>query len=89
MHKQLEEYLNTFAARLGKLPGAQRDDELREIRQHLELLIASHREQGKSEEEAVGLRSPNSDVPRKSGVSLARSAEKVSACMHSPRLPSP
>jgi uncharacterized membrane protein len=55
MHKQLEAYLNTFATRLGKLPGAQRDDELREIQQHLELLIASHREQGKSEEEAVRL----------------------------------
>jgi uncharacterized membrane protein len=55
MHKQLEDYLNQFASRLGKLPTAQREDELREIRQHLELLIVSHRERGRSEEEAVGL----------------------------------
>ncbi len=55
MHKQLEEYLNQFALRLGKLPRAQREDELREIRQHVEALVASHRHDGKSEDEAVRL----------------------------------
>ena len=55
MHKQLDEYLNTVAGRIGSLLSAQREDELREIRQHLELLVASHREDGRSEEEAIGL----------------------------------
>lgn len=55
MQKQLEEYLNQFALRLSKLPSAQREGELREIRQHLEALAASHRHEGKSEEEAIHL----------------------------------
>ena len=55
MHEQLEEYLNAFALRLNKFSAAQREDQLREIRQHLEALVASHRKSGKSEEEAISL----------------------------------
>ena len=82
MHKQLEDYLSTFAARLGKLPGAQRDEELREIRQHLELLVASYRQQGKSEEEAVGLAISQFGRAEKIGRELgqvSRKSERVHA----------
>jgi hypothetical protein len=76
MHKQLEAYLNTFATRLGKLPGAQREDELREIRQHLELLISSHREQGKSEEAAVELAISQFGRAEKIGRELGQASRK-------------
>jgi uncharacterized membrane protein len=76
MHKQLEEYLNTLAVRLGKLPAAQREEELCEIRQHLELLVASHREQGRSEEEAIRLAISQFGRAEKIGHDLGQAGRK-------------
>jgi hypothetical protein len=49
----LDRYIETIAARLKTLPAAQRDEEMREIRQHLDALVAGHRAAGLSEDEAV------------------------------------
>ena len=54
-HPQLERYVETIALRLKSLPPAQRDEEVQEIRQHLDALIAAHRGAGLSEDEAVKL----------------------------------
>jgi uncharacterized integral membrane protein len=50
---QLDHYLETIEGRLRNLPLARRQDEIREIRQHLEALAAGHRLAGLSEEEAA------------------------------------
>lgn len=52
---QMDQYLATVAARLKSLSAAERDEELREIRQHLEALVAGHMAQGRSEDAAVTL----------------------------------
>lgn len=49
----LDHYLETIEARLQGLLPARRQEEMREIRQHLEALVAGHRIAGLSEEEAV------------------------------------
>lgn len=53
MHKQLEDYLNEVAKSLGSLPPARRDEEMREMRQHLLNAVVIGKEQGQSENEAV------------------------------------
>lgn len=53
MHKCLEEYLAAVAGQLGPLPVARRNEELREIRQHLANAVFINRELGLAEEEAV------------------------------------
>ena len=78
MHKQLEDYLNTFALRLDKLPVAQREEQLHEIQQHLEASIASHREHGKPEEEAIGLAISQFGRAEEIGRDLNRSVNKIS-----------
>jgi uncharacterized membrane protein len=50
---QLDYYLEIIEGRLKGLPPAQRQEEMREIRQHLEALVAGHRIAGLSEDEAV------------------------------------
>lgn len=50
---QVERYLQSIEARLEALAPAQRDDELRELRQHLEALIAGHRARGLDDDAAV------------------------------------
>jgi hypothetical protein len=50
---QVERYLQSVEARLSALPPAQRDDELRELRQHLEALIVGHRARGLDDDAAV------------------------------------
>jgi len=52
-NSQLEHYLKTIESRLQNLPPAQRQEELLEIRQHLEALVAGHHLAGLSEAEAV------------------------------------
>jgi len=52
-NEQLDRYVNTLSARLKKVPPAERNEELREIRQHLEALIAGYIAQGRSEEAAT------------------------------------
>lgn len=52
-NSELEHYLETIEARLKGLPSAQRQEEVREIRQHLEALVAGHRIAGLGEDEAV------------------------------------
>jgi len=53
MHKQLEDYLARVAAYLEPLPKTQRNNELREMRQHLLNAIIINREFGQSDEDAV------------------------------------
>ncbi len=50
---RLDEYLDAIAQRLRGVPRERRDEELLELRQHLESLIAAHIDQGLSESEAV------------------------------------
>lgn len=50
---RIERYIATLGARLRSLSSAQRDEELSEVRQHLDALVAGHRARGLSEEEAV------------------------------------
>ena len=49
----LDRYIADLGARLRALPPAARDEELREVRQHLDALVAGHLAQGQSEEEAI------------------------------------
>ena len=50
---QLDHYLAIFEARLTGLPPARRQEEMLEIRQHLEALVAGHLRAGVSEDAAV------------------------------------
>jgi hypothetical protein len=49
----VNEYLAQLSARLKALPADRREEELREIRQHLDALVAGHVHRGKTEAEAV------------------------------------
>lgn len=53
MHSLLEDYLSEVAAQLGPLPVKRRNEELREMRAHLENAVIVSRELGQSEEEAA------------------------------------
>ena len=57
MHKRLEmsvdEYLEEVTTQLGSLPANRREDELREMSQHLDEAVTNSRKQGLSEEQAV------------------------------------
>ena len=53
---ELDRYLNTLEARMKHLPKARRTDDLREIRSHLETLVAGYQAQGRSEFVMLGLR---------------------------------
>jgi hypothetical protein len=50
---QVDRYIATLGARLRSLSPARRAEELREVRQHLDALVAGHLARGLSEEEAV------------------------------------
>ena len=50
---ELERYIAEIGMRLGALPAARRDEELRELRQHLTALVEGHRARGLSEDAAV------------------------------------
>ncbi len=52
-NSQLDAYIETIESRLNGLPPARRQEEMQEIRQHLEALAAGHRIAGLSEDEAV------------------------------------
>ena len=52
-NSQLDHYIETIEARLKSLSPARRQEEMQEIRQHLEALVAGHRIAGLSEDEAV------------------------------------
>lgn len=51
--RRLDHYITTLGSRLQGLPQTQREEELREVRQHLEALVAGHTMRGMSEAEAV------------------------------------
>jgi hypothetical protein len=53
MQSPLEEYLNQIAGHLRLLPSGRREEELREIRQHLEALVQAYQELGSSESDAI------------------------------------
>lgn len=52
-NSQLDHYLATIEGRLKRLTPARRQEDMQEIRQHLEALAAGHRIAGLSEDEAV------------------------------------
>lgn len=51
--RRLEHYITTLGKRLQSLPQSQREEDLREVRQHLEALVAGHVMRGMSEADAV------------------------------------
>ena len=53
MHKKLEFYLDQLRFQLRNLPEERREMEVREVRQHIEVLVADHRQAGESEEGAM------------------------------------
>jgi len=53
MHSLLETYLSEVAAQLSALPAKKCNEELREMRAHLENVFAAYRQQGKTEDEAA------------------------------------
>ncbi len=53
MHSLLEAYLSEVATHLGPMPIKRRNEELREMRAHLEVAAAAYRELGQLEEDAV------------------------------------
>ncbi len=53
MDVRLERYLDAVAASLSLLPARRRDEELREMRTHLENAVIVHREWGQTEDEAA------------------------------------
>ncbi len=53
MDKKLETYLQTVESELGEMRAARREGELREMRQHLEAIVARLTEGGLSQEEAT------------------------------------
>jgi hypothetical protein len=53
MHNQLEKYLSQIEKQLAALPAEQRQDELREIRSHLEMMIEDNVARGFDVDEAV------------------------------------
>jgi uncharacterized membrane protein len=53
MHSLLENYLAEVAACLSALPAARRNEELREMRAHLESVFAAYRQQGQTADEAA------------------------------------
>lgn len=53
MHSLLEDYLAEIASHLAPLPLARRDEELRELREHLLNTVAVNREKGQTEDEAA------------------------------------
>ena len=53
MHSPLEAYLEQVAAHLSALPAKRRNEELREMRQHLQNAVTVNQELGQSEEDAA------------------------------------
>ncbi len=53
MHSLLENYLAAVRARLTALPAERREEEMREMRSHLENAVIVNRELGQSEDEAA------------------------------------
>ena len=53
MHSLLDTYLDQVAAHLSALPAKRRNEELREMRQHLQNAVTVNRELGQSEDEAA------------------------------------
>jgi len=53
MHSRLEQYLQTVGQNLHALPAEERNNEINEIRLHMESLVEANRELGSTEEEAV------------------------------------
>lgn len=52
-NSQLDHYIETLEGRLQSLPSTRRQEEMQEVRQHLEALAAGHRLAGLNEDEAV------------------------------------
>jgi hypothetical protein len=54
-NEQLDAYVGALGARLKGLTPQQREEEMREVRQHLESLVSCHIQEGKTLDEAVEL----------------------------------
>ncbi len=70
MHSLLEDYLSEVATHLSALPAKQRNEELREMRVHLENAVFVSREGGQSEEEAVQNAVAQFGTPRNLGENI-------------------
>ena len=77
MNKQLEQYVETVAARLGTLPEAERTEQIAELRQHLESLVASAQTEGASEEAATETALRQFGDARQVGTDLNRSGWRM------------
>ncbi len=69
-NSQLDHYLETMEGRLKSLPPVRRQEEMREIRQHLEALVAGHRIAGLNEDELTAISgggSPHTDTMHRIG----------------------
>ena len=53
--KQLDSYITTLGSRLKAMSKLQREEEMHEVRQHLEALVVWHMQQGQNQDEAVRL----------------------------------
>ncbi len=72
MHSLLEDYLAEVAAHLGPLPLKRRNEELREMRAHLENAVIVNREQGQSEDEAAQSAAMQFGMPQELGENVVR-----------------
>lgn len=70
MHNRLEDYLEEVTKQLGSLPAERRDEELREMRQHLQEAVANSREQGLSEGQAVAAALTRFGTPKEAARSV-------------------
>lgn len=74
MHKRLEssieEYLEEVTQQLGSLPAERREEELREMRQHLDETVVNSRKQGLSEEQAVAAALTRFGTPKEAAESV-------------------
>lgn len=80
---KIESYLESVRERLGKLPVAERDAELTEVRDHLAELARGHAELGMTEQEAIQTALRQFGDPKSVGTNLRRAWEQG----HKRRLP--
>lgn len=76
MDNELDKYLQSLAHELRRLPQERREEELREIRQHLEAIVARLMEGGLSEQEAVEATIAQFGAARTVGHELVRVAPR-------------
>ena len=76
MHSLLENYLLEMAAQLSALPPPRRNEELREMRVHLENAIEAYQELGETEQEAVASTLRQFGAPSQVAAGLVRARRR-------------